>query len=56
MRPEPWLVIGLIDPLPAPPIPPRFGIHRLSELIAWLKQLAQRLLHFQHRYPSGLPP
>lgn len=54
MRQEPWLVIGPMDPLPHPLLPPGSGTHRLSELIARLEQLAQRLQHFQHRYGTQL--
>jgi hypothetical protein len=54
MRQEPWLVIGPMDPLPHPPLPPGSGTHRLSELIARLEQLLQRLQHFQHRYGTQL--
>jgi hypothetical protein len=54
MRQKPSLVIGPMDPLPHPLLPPGSGTHRLSELIARLEQLAQRLQHFQHRYGTQL--
>jgi hypothetical protein len=54
MRQKPSLVIGPMDPLPHPLLPPGSGTHRLSELIARLEQLAQRLQHFQHRSGTQL--
>jgi hypothetical protein len=54
MRQKPSLVIGPMDPLPHPLLPPGSGTHRLSELIARLEQLAQRLQNFQHRYGTQL--
>jgi hypothetical protein len=54
MRQEPWLVIGPLGPLPHPPTRSGSSTLRLSELIARLTQLAQRLQHFQHRYGTHL--
>jgi hypothetical protein len=43
-----------MDPLPHSRLPAGSGTHRLSELIARLEQLAQRLQHFQHRFGAQL--
>ncbi len=54
MRRQPWLLMGPLDPRRHPPIRSRASPHRLSELIARLEQLAQRLQHFQQRYGTQL--
>ena len=54
MRPEPWLVIGPMAPRRHPTIRSGSSTSRLSELIARMEQLAQRLQHFQHRYGTQL--
>jgi hypothetical protein len=54
MRPEPWLLIGPQDPPRQPPMRPRASAHRLSELIARMERMAQRLQNFQQRYGTQL--
>ena len=54
MRPEPWLLLGPLDPPRHPPIGPRDSTHHLSDLIARMERIAQRLQHFQHRYRTQL--
>jgi hypothetical protein len=54
MRPEPWLVIGPMAPRRHPPIRSGSSTPRLSELMARMEQLAQRLQRFQHRYGTQL--
>lgn len=54
MRPELRLLMAPLDPRRHPPFRSDASAHQLSELIARLERLAQRLQHFQHRYCTQL--